>query len=405
MNTRLSALDGIAEILIVEDDAGDAFLAQEYIRDQSDDSVRTTHASSLREALEVVSGSTSCVLLDLNLPDAEGMAALEAILDVAPSVPVVVLTGQQGRVAGVAALNAGAQDYLEKNELSSSTLWRSIRFAVERRQSAERDLVLLEAALRRDENSRLTRGLLPTPQLRSGDLAWASKYAPASDQTLLGGDFIDAVELTDGSVRVVIGDVSGHGPEEAALGAALRIGWRALVLAGADQRNTLAHLDELFIAERNSSTLFTSLCDLHIDRSRSSVMVLSAGHEPPLLIGASGTSQLAIDPGPVIGLGLGVGTPQVIALPARWCLLLFTDGVFEGRCRTGGRLGVPGFIEIAAAHLVPRPDHHALTEVLDHVEREHGGALPDDVAMFLLECSGPPRSPVAPSDPAPSESW
>ena len=81
MNTRLSALDGIAEILIVEDDAGDAFLAQEYIRDQSDDSVRTTHASSLREALELVSGSTSCVLLDLNLPDAEGMAALEAILE------------------------------------------------------------------------------------------------------------------------------------------------------------------------------------------------------------------------------------------------------------------------------------------------------------------------------------
>ena len=64
--------------------------------------------------------STSCVLLDLNLPDADGMAALEAIRDAAPSVPVVVLTGQQGRVAGVAALNAGAQDYLEKNELSSA---------------------------------------------------------------------------------------------------------------------------------------------------------------------------------------------------------------------------------------------------------------------------------------------
>ena len=109
-------------------------------------------------------------------------------------------------------------------------------------------------------------------------------------------------------------------------------------------------------------------------------------------------------PGPVIGLGLGVGTPQMIALPARWGLLLFTDGIFEGRCAAGGRLGVPGFMEIVAAHLAERPNHRALTEVLGHVEREHGGALPDDVAMFLLACSGPQRSPAAPSDRTRSES-
>ncbi len=384
MNTRLSALDGIAEILIVEDDAGDAFLAQEYIRDQSDDSVRTVHARTLEAARRALNASTSCVVLDLNLPDADGMTALETIREDAPAVPVVVLTGLQGRTAGVAALNAGAQDYLEKNELSSSTLWRSIRFAVERQQSTARGLALLGVALRRDENSRLTRGLLPTPQLRSGDLEWASKYAPASNQTLLGGDFIDAIECADGSVRVVIGDVSGHGPEEAALGAALRIGWRALVLSGAGQRDTLGHLDELFVAERDSSTHFTSLCDMNIEPSRSNVRVLSAGHEPPVLVDPTGARQLIVEPGPIIGLGLGVGTPTSVDLPAYWNLLVFTDGVFEGRSGNGGRLGVEAFIGMASSHLGSRPDENGLTSLLEAVEQEHGGALPDDVAMFLL---------------------
>jgi serine phosphatase RsbU (regulator of sigma subunit) len=389
VNARLSGLDGIAEVLVVEDDAGDAFLAQEYIRDQSDDSVRTIHASTLHEALQALSAATSCVLLDLNLPDAEGTAALDAIREAAPSVPVVVLTGQQGRVAGVAALNAGAQDYLEKNELSSSTLWRSIRFAVERQQSTARGLALLSAALRRDENSRLTRGLIPTPQLRAGDLEWASKYSPASQQALLGGDFIDAIELADGSIRLVIGDVSGHGPEEAALGAAMRIGWRALVLAGADQPDALSSLDELFVAERNSSTLFTSLCDVRVGADRRTTTVLSAGHEAPLLIEAGQISQLEVEAGPVLGLGLGVGVPTTIRLPEQWRLLLFTDGIFEGRSSDGGRLGVPAFIELAATHLGTTASHEGLGKLLDAVEFEHGGALPDDVAMFLIARRGP----------------
>ncbi|MET0908190.1 MAG: PP2C family protein-serine/threonine phosphatase, partial [Ilumatobacteraceae bacterium] len=213
---------------------------------------------------------------------------------------------------------------------------------------------------------------------------WASKYSPASAQALLGGDFIDAIEAADGSVRVVIGDVSGHGPEEAALGAALRIGWRSLVLSGADQRRTLTHLDELFVAERNSSSLFTSLCDVLVDPDRERASVLSAGHEAPLLIGPASGTQLSIDAGPVIGLGLGIGSPQLVELPAEWAMLLFTDGIFEGRCSAGGRLGVPGFISLAAAHLADTPAPVGLSNLLGAVEQENGGPLPDDVALFLL---------------------
>lgn len=384
MHNRLSTLNGVAEILLVEDDAGDAFLVQEHIRDQSDGSVSIIHAASLSAALAVVSSATSCILLDLNLPDANGMTALTALVEAAPSVPIVVITGMGERGVGIAALNAGAHDYLEKVELSSSTLWRSIRFAVERRRNVERDRSLLEERLRRDENRRLTRGLLPTPHLRSADLRWSSTYAPASAQALLGGDFIDAIEAPDGSVRVVIGDVSGHGPEEAALGAALRIGWRALVLAGADQVTTLRYVDELFVAERNSPTLFTSLCDVMLEPTHRRMTILSAGHEAPLLIDDDGTRQVQVQPGPIIGLGLGIGTPSPVELRDRWELLLFTDGVFEGHCTSGGRLGIPSFTDLAHQHLAAGLDDDSLPGLLRAVEAENGGPLPDDVAMFLL---------------------
>lgn len=384
MNTRLSAADGVSEILIVEDDPGDAFLAEEHLRDESDDSVRTVRASSLREAVERVSPDTSCVLLDLNLPDAEGMQALTTLLEAEPSVPVVVLTGLEGRSAGIAALNAGAQDYLEKNELSSSTLWRSVRYAVERRRSVERDLALLEGAIRREENMRLTRGLLPAPRLSAADLRWRSRYTPASAQTLLGGDFIDAIEAPDGSVRVVIGDVSGHGPEEAAVGACLRIGWRSLVLAGADQLATRQLLEQLFAAERDSPTLFTSLCDVLVDPGHRRATVLSAGHDAPLLVTGNHVTQLEVERGGVLGLGLRVGVPTPIDLPEQWDLLLFTDGIFEGRCRAGGRLGIPSFIELVESQWRAEPDGDVLGRIITAAEVENEGPLPDDVALFML---------------------
>ncbi len=380
----LPAIEGISEVLIVEDDPGDALLAEEHILEQSDDSVRTVRASSLREALASISPSTSCVLLDLNLPDADGMVALTSLLEAAPSVPIVVLTGLAGRREGVAAVNAGAQDYLEKNELTGSTLWRSVRYAVERRRNVDRDLMLLEAALRREENVRLTRGLLPTPKLSAADLRWASRYTPASEQALLGGDFIDAVEAADGSLRVVIGDVSGHGPEEAALGACLRIGWRSLVLGGSDQLATIHSLDELLVAERDSATMFASLCDVHIDPQHRRATILSAGHDAPLLVTATAVDQLRVTGGGLIGLGLDVGTPTLVELPEAWSLLLFTDGIFEGRCTAGGRLGIDAFVDVVRSRWRGDADGDVLDRIIAAAEAENCGPLPDDVALFLL---------------------
>src|SRR2546430_847508 len=78
----------------------------------------------------------------------------------------------------------------------------------------------------------LERGLLRTPLLRTDAVECATYYQPGRNHAVLGGDFFDVVETTDGLVRAVIGDVMGHGPDEAALGIHLRVAWRTQVLAG-----------------------------------------------------------------------------------------------------------------------------------------------------------------------------
>ena len=218
-------------VLLVEDDDGDALLVEEEL-EFSDADVELTRARTLAEAAGAGLAGFDCVLLDLNLPDAQGLAGLRDLRALAPGLAVLVLTGLDDERRGVEAVAAGAQDYLVKGTTSGALLARSLRYAVERRRAELTQQQLSIAQLEARENARLERGLLPEPLVSDPALALATHYRPGRRRALLGGDFFDAVQVPDGTVHVVIGDVCGHGPDEAALGVCLRIAWRTLVLAG-----------------------------------------------------------------------------------------------------------------------------------------------------------------------------
>src|SRR5262249_22365052 len=160
---------------------------------------------------------------------------------------------------------------------------------IERRQAEADSRRLALAEQRQAENERLARGLLPTLQIEGSHLAIATRYVPGGRDALVGGDFYDAVARPDGSVRVVIGDVCGHGPDEAAIGVALRIAWRALVVAGASPDEVLAGVDDILRLERGESSTFATVCDLTFDTAATTVAVRLHGHPPPLLV-AHGTA-------------------------------------------------------------------------------------------------------------------
>ncbi len=218
-------------MLLVEDDEGDARLVEDELAERLP-RARIARSHTLREALAVLGPAIDCVLLDLGLPDASGRDAVAKHRSQAPAIPLIVLTGLNDEGAGAAAVEAGAQDYLLKGSVDGDQLVRSIRYSIGRRQAdeAERALLLAEAQTR--EVARLERGLAPSPLIESSSAWVASCYRAGRSRALLGGDFFDLVERTDGSLHVVVGDVCGHGADDAAIGVSVRAAGRALALAG-----------------------------------------------------------------------------------------------------------------------------------------------------------------------------
>ena len=130
-------------------------------------------ARSFGEARQLLSADASafqCVLVDLSLPDADGLDMLREVLGLAPRAAVLVLTGLNDAQVGVAAVAAGAEDYLVKQEVDAPLLARAVRYAIERKRADESERELAEAHILSRENARLARGLLPVPQLRDTTL-------------------------------------------------------------------------------------------------------------------------------------------------------------------------------------------------------------------------------------------
>lgn len=381
--------DDAPVVLVVEDDDGDALLVEELLFDALPDATMR-RARSVAEAEQAITADVACALLDLGLPDSEHTEGVTRLRSAAPHVAIVVLTAANDEKLGISAVAAGAQDYLVKGEVDDRVLLRSLRYAIERQHNEATALRLFEAEARRAENERMERALLPRPVLRRDDVALHVEYRPGNAGAQLGGDFYDAVEMADGRVRVVIGDVAGHGPDEAALGATLRGAWRALVLADLPAGEVLRVLDAQIRTETELPHVFATACmiDVAPDARRAGVVV--AGHPPPFVLASDGTPTPthAIPGGPLLGVVPGATWPTTtLDLPERWTVLLFTDGLFEGRAGAGtaDRLGEDGARALVEARVqAGEAGPQLLAGVVADVEERNGGPLTDDVAACLI---------------------
>ena len=386
-------------VLLVEDDDGDALLVQELLREVGAPVV-VLRARSLGQATTMVS-EAACVLLDLGLPDSQGLQGLRQLLRVEPEAAIVVLTGEANEHLGEQAVRAGAQDYLVKGEVAGHMLHRVIRYAVERRRAEEAQRELRVAQVQAQENARLERGLLPSPLLADPRLSVSARCLPGGQQHLLGGDFYDVVEAADGWVHALIGDVCGRGPAEAALGVCLRVAWRTLVLAGRPADEILATLNQLLEHERQDDTMFATMCMMSVAPGRSTGWVRMAGHLPPLLVTRGGVLELQTPTSPPLGLGRVQHWPGTqFRLDGTWSVLLYTDGLIEGRIGKGSeRLGSEGLMDLIRAALRAAPpaegngetsaagpsaDDVLLDRVIENVRELNGGDLDDDLAILAL---------------------
>lgn len=122
------------KILLIEDNPGDVRLIQEMLKEVGFGQFELEHKDLLLSGLSrITRNNIDVILLDLGLPDSQGLPTLTKILSQAQKIPIVVLTGLDDEITGIRAIQAGAQDYLVKGQLGGRLLVRSIRYAIERK--------------------------------------------------------------------------------------------------------------------------------------------------------------------------------------------------------------------------------------------------------------------------------
>ena len=139
----------LIRILLIEDNPGDARLIKEYLSDVNNIAFDLKSAERLSEGIEILDNEfIDVVLLDLKLPDSEGLGSFDQIFQIAPTVPIIVLTGLNDETTAIKAVKMGAQDYLVKDKVEGDLLIRSIRYAIERKRAEEEHQKLLEQRIR-----------------------------------------------------------------------------------------------------------------------------------------------------------------------------------------------------------------------------------------------------------------
>ncbi|MEB3215085.1 MAG: hybrid sensor histidine kinase/response regulator [Nostocales cyanobacterium 94392] len=134
---------GSIHILLIEDNLAEARLLQEFLKEASFKEFNLVHVKRLSEALVLIGNDSSIpclfdvILLDLTLPDSQGLESLKPLMIRAPCLPIVVLTNTNDEQLAVEAVRQGAQDYLVKRQINPQLLMRSLCYAIERKQVLE----------------------------------------------------------------------------------------------------------------------------------------------------------------------------------------------------------------------------------------------------------------------------
>ncbi|MEC4805326.1 MAG: hybrid sensor histidine kinase/response regulator [Jaaginema sp. PMC 1079.18] len=131
-------LERTLKVLLIEDNLAEARLLQEFLKASETKQFALDWVKRLSEALNLLAcRSYDVILLDLTLPDSQGLASLQPLFQQAPSVPIVVLTHTNDDALALQAVRQGAQDYLVKRFVNTDGLVRSLCYAIERKQVAE----------------------------------------------------------------------------------------------------------------------------------------------------------------------------------------------------------------------------------------------------------------------------
>jgi serine phosphatase RsbU (regulator of sigma subunit) len=252
---------------------------------------------------------------------------------------------------------------------------------------------------------RLEQALVPSVPVAHEGLDVLIRYRPSGRHLALSGDFIDVLDRGDAGIAVICGDVSGHGPNAAAMGAMLRASWQALTDSGAGPETIVVSLRAVLERERKNPLTFATLCLAWIQPRRGEVTILNLGHPSPLLVDADGrVSALFTTPMPPLGsVDWPVEEPLTATLPDGWRLFFYTDGLIEGRTKPGSseRFGEQRLMDAVRTHVTGPVGEDDLDRLILEVEATGHAPFSDDVTVMLFSQV---RAPAPAGGEAPASS-
>ncbi len=225
----------------------------------------------------------------------------------------------------------------------------------------------------------MQRSLLPRDDPSVEGLEVGCVYESAA-QVDVGGDVYDFLELADGRLAVVLGDVTGHGIDATADMAMAKFVFRSLAREHSEPSAFLARANDVVLSEIAAGK-FITMVYVTVDRD-GALACACAGHPQPRLLGAAGVSELACG-----GLALGIDAPQeyeqvTATLQPGGAVVLFTDGVIE--CRRDGELFGDERLDGVLAANAGRSAQEIAEAVVAACRAFAGGDLPDDCAVVVI---------------------
>jgi len=322
------------------------------------------------------------VLLDLGLPDSNGLETFFSIYARAGDVPIVVLSGLSDERAAVKAVQAGAQDYLVKGQLTDRLLVRSLRYAIERSRRHHAEEAMRDTSEEFRAAGEIQQRLYPAraPVLEGFEIAGALYPAKAT-----AGDYFDYIPMLDDCLGLVVGDVSSHGMGPALVMSETRACLRTLAQANSDVGEILTRANRVLAAD-SSELHFVTLAMARLDPHNRTMVYASAGQRGYLL--QTGYNVTILD-STSLPLGIRedtvVPSSQVYKLNTGDLATFFTDGVVEAES--------PGLVRYGfsrALEAIRSERHKSAQEIIESLYGEIKGFCRnqpqrDDITIVVVK--------------------
>ncbi len=315
------------KILLVEDDPDDVWVMRSLLGDRWDGPFELVHVELLSAGLARSANDTfDVVLLDLALPDRQGLETFLAMHAHADGIPIVVLSGYDDEMTAMKAVQAGAEDYLVKGQVSDQLLVRSIRYAIERNRRSRAEEALRATSEEFRVAQEIQQRLFPeeAPSLEGFDIAGALYPARAT-----AGDYYDYIPMLEQCLGIVVGDVSGHGMGPALIMSETRACLRTLAQSYFDVGDILSRANRVLAADTGEFH-FVTLAMARLDPRTRSMVYASSGQRGYLLRCGDATTTLDSTSLPLgVRADTIVPTAPPLELQPGEIVTFFTDGVFE----------------------------------------------------------------------------